>query len=189
MIDNSFIYESLLDNPTLCDDIIDYHKNSDRKSPGMTGNKQIDLNIKNSVDCKLNYNLKLLDRYLISLQKVVNEYVEKYPMCNYYTQWGITQEIMVQFYPPNAGYFAWHTERASFEEPFSSRHLVFMTYLNDVDDGGETEFYHQNLKVNPKKGKTLIWPADWTYTHRGITSKTQEKYIVTGWFNFYKKSR
>jgi hypothetical protein len=65
-----------------------------------------------------------------------------------------------------------------------SRHLVFMTYLNDVTDGGETEFFYQKLKVKPEKGLTLIWGADWTFTHRGITSPTQTKYIVTGWFNY-----
>jgi hypothetical protein len=61
-----------------------------------------------------------------------------------------------------------------------------MTYLNDVYNGGETEFYHQQLKVKPQKGLTLIWPADWTYTHRGIVAPDEEKIIVTGWWNFIK---
>jgi len=30
-------------------------------------------------------------------------------------------------------------------------------------------------------GKVIIFPADWTFTHRGIVSKTQTKYIITGW--------
>ena len=58
-----------------------------------------------------------------------------------------------------------------------------MTYLNDVKDGG-TEFLHQNITTPAKKGLTLIWPAFWTHTHRGVISKTKEKYIVTGWINF-----
>jgi hypothetical protein len=58
-----------------------------------------------------------------------------------------------------------------------------MTYLNDVEIGGETEFFHQKLKIRPEKGLTLIWPADWTFTHIGITSP-EEKFIVTGWFNY-----
>jgi hypothetical protein len=62
-----------------------------------------------------------------------------------------------------------------------------MTYLNDVNDGGETHFYHQELKVQPRKGLTLIWPADWTYTHRGIASPTEDKYIVTGWYSYHTK--
>ena len=62
------------------------------------------------------------------------------------------------------------------------RSLVFMTYLNDVEDGG-TEFLYQNLTIPAKKGLTLIWPAFFTHTHKGQISKTKEKYIVTGWFN------
>jgi hypothetical protein len=90
-----------------------------------------------------------------------------------------------RYYPPSGGYKTYHTERTGRGEPEGSRHLVFMTYLNDVDDGGGTEFYHQGpLVVQPKKGLTLIWPADWTFTHRGVPSPTQEKAIVTGWFNF-----
>ena len=63
-----------------------------------------------------------------------------------------------------------------------------MTYLNDVIDRGETEFFHQKIKVKPKKGLTLIWPVDWTFYHRGIPSPTQEKYIITGWYCFTSES-
>ena len=59
-----------------------------------------------------------------------------------------------------------------------------MTYLNTVNDGGETEFIYQKLKVKPETGLTLIWGADWTFTHRGITSKTETKYITTGWYSY-----
>ena len=31
---------------------------------------------------------------------------------------------------------------------------------------------------------TLIWGSDWTFTHRGITSKTETKYIATGWLDY-----
>lgn len=59
-----------------------------------------------------------------------------------------------------------------------------MTYLNDVTDEGGTQFLHQNVTVQPRKGLTVVWPADWTFFHRGIPSPTQEKRIITGWFNF-----
>ena len=64
------------------------------------------------------------------------------------------------------------------------RHLVFQTYLNTVEDGGETEFIYQQYKCKAVKGKTLIWPADWTHSHRGIISPTEDKYIITGWYTF-----
>jgi hypothetical protein len=56
--------------------------------------------------------------------------------------------------------------------------------LNDVHDAGETEFLLQKVKAKPTKGLSLIWPSDWTHTHRGIVSPTEEKYIITGWFDF-----
>ena len=66
------------------------------------------------------------------------------------------------------------------------QHLVFMTYLNDVKKGGETEWYYQKLKVKPKKGLTVIWGADWTFVHKGHTTFNEDKYIITGWFEFKK---
>ena len=48
----------------------------------------------------------------------------------------------------------------------------------------QTEWYYQKKKIQPKKGLSVIWPPDFTHTHRGIPSPTQEKYIVTGWWNF-----
>jgi hypothetical protein len=62
-----------------------------------------------------------------------------------------------------------------------------MTYLNNVTDGGETEWYHQDLKIQPQKGLTVIWPADWCFVHRGNITPTQDKYIITGWFNYTEK--
>ena len=56
-----------------------------------------------------------------------------------------------------------------------------MTYLNDVTDGG-TEFKYQNITAPAKKGLTLIWPSDWTYTHKGGGPKDGYKFIATGWY-------
>ena len=58
-----------------------------------------------------------------------------------------------------------------------------MTYLNDIPNGGGTEFkFYPDFKVNAKKGLSLMWPTDFTHTHRGVVSE-YEKYIVTGWIN------
>jgi len=40
------------------------------------------------------------------------------------------------------------------------------------------------IKIKPKKGLTVIWPAEWMFTHRGIASMKEVKYIVTGWYSF-----
>ena len=40
------------------------------------------------------------------------------------------------------------------------------------------------IKVKPEKGKTLIWPAEWTHAHTGSILKSGKKYIITGWMHF-----
>ena len=59
------------------------------------------------------------------------------------------------------------------------RILVYMTYLNDCEGG--TRFLYQGLDVIPKKGKTIIWPAGFTHTHKGVIDHNYEKWIATGW--------
>jgi len=176
---DNFICGWYLEDTSICDKIIEWHKVTPDK-----GNALVDKDIKDSIDCRLQCNMQLAEEYVPLLQSCLLEYIKKYKWCDKYSPFTITDGINVQYYKPTAGYHAWHTERYMANYPAVSRHLVFMTYLNNVDDGGETEFYHQQLKVKPEKGLTLIWPADWTFTHRGITSLTEEKYIVTGWYNF-----
>jgi hypothetical protein len=192
---NNFILQEYLQDLSICDDLIKIHKLSKNKTSGSVGlNKRIvDPSKKLSTDVGFNPNEILqnitLKKYFDELHNIANLYIEKYPMCDKYSPWGIDEVFNIQHYKPNEGYFIWHTERTSSVSKNCNRHLVFMTYLNDVYNQGETEFYHQKLKVQPKKGLTLIWPADWTHTHRGITSPTEEKYIITGWFNFTSYDR
>lgn len=181
----NFIGAWIIDDISVCDDLIKYHKNSNLKTIGRTSNGVVPT-VKMSVDVPVSINSdnQVVDRYLKELEKVCNNYIERYKLCDDYSSWRIVEDFNIQHYKPNEAYFGWHTERTSGSEPYSKRHLAFMTYLNDVDDKGETEFYYQKLKVKPKKGLTLIWPVDWTHTHRGVTSKTQDKYIITGWYSF-----
>ena len=62
------------------------------------------------------------------------------------------------------------------------RVLTFLFYLNDVEEGGETVIGN-DIKIKPKAGSLLIFPACWTYPHRGETPLSSDKYIITGWLN------
>ena len=66
----------------------------------------------------------------------------------------------------------------------ASRTLVFTIYLNDVEEGGETEFLHQSVRVKPETGRIVIWPAGFPYVHRGNPPISGEKYILTSWMLF-----
>jgi len=88
----------------------------------------------------------------------------------------------VQHYEPGKYYSRWHPETHGPEDNKFLRAFVFMTYLNTVQEGGETEFLYQKIKVKPKRGLTLVWPAGITHIHRGCPAPVEEKMIVTGWF-------
>lgn len=80
------------------------------------------------------------------------------------------------------GYHIWHFESDIREH--SQRLLTWMIYLNDVHEGGETEFLYQHMRVKPEQGTLVIWPAAFTHAHRGNPPLSNEKYIVTGWTEF-----
>jgi hypothetical protein len=187
----NFIGGWFLEDLSICDRIIDYYSNSKHIERGQSYTIEhpegiLDTSVKDSFDCKLERNTDLFREYAaVQLQKVTEMYVNKFPMCDAYQRWGIVEGINIQKYMPGGAYHQWHTERGASNAPANNRHIVFMTYLNDVSDGGETEFFHQQVKVKPQKGLTLYWPSDWTYTHRGVPSITEEKFIITGWYSFY----
>ena len=81
---------------------------------------------------------------------------------------------------PTEGYHVWHIEHGKgFDnEP---RAFVFSIYLNDIEDGGETEFLHFSKRVKPKTGRIVIWPAGFPYLHRGNPPLSGTKYILTSW--------
>ena len=90
--------------------------------------------------------------------------------------------IKIQKTNIGGGYHMWHCENS--QRQVSTRILAWMLYLNDVEDGGETEFLYQCTRIKPKQGTLLIWPAGFTHTHRGNPPLSNEKYIITGWLEF-----
>ena len=88
----------------------------------------------------------------------------------------------LQKYEPGQTYKEYHCERTGLDT--SGRMAVWMIYLNDINDGGWTEFYYYNHFEEPKAGKLLIWPSDFTHFHRGLPAFTETKYILTGVYTF-----
>jgi hypothetical protein len=88
--------------------------------------------------------------------------------------------LKIQKTLPTEGYHVWHVEHGKGfrNEP---RAFVFSIYLNDVEEGGETEFLHFSKRVKPKTGRIVIWPAAFPYIHRGNPPLLGEKYILTSW--------
>ena len=177
----------------ICDDLIKYFdEHPDRQLRGTILN-EIDVLIeddsrKKSMDIGFNIlqdeeDSRVMSEYLMYLNLFIREYEHKYNRAGLIAEYNITEGINLQKYEPGEGYKNWHCERNGLKD--QTRCLVFMTYLNDVENGG-TEFMYQKITSPAKKGLTMIWPSDWTHTHRGQISQTHKKYILTGWLNYTK---
>jgi len=58
----------------------------------------------------------------------------------------------------------------------AKRFLSLFWYLNDVEEGGETKF--DELTIEPKQGRLLIFPPLWCFPHSGEPTISDDKYLV-----------
>jgi hypothetical protein len=181
---NNFVDGFYMKDNTICDSLINFFEESSEKKPGVFGSQVANHKVKKSIDLgiyKDNVDIRVKS-YMDALSFLIQDYISKYTFLDYQNKWCLFPKFNIQKYDPSGGYFNWHFERDAFDNCF--RNVVFMTYLNDVTEGGETEWLYQNMKIKPEKGLTVFWPTDFTHTHRGIVSNTQTKYIATGWYHY-----
>ena len=107
-----------------------------------------------------------------------NQYITKYDLTQTTTH-TLDGYVKIQKTVPGQGYHVWHWEQDSVQH--GHRLLLVMLYLNDVEEGGETEFLYQGIRVKPKQGSIMICPGSFTHTHRGNPPLTGEKYVMNTW--------
>ena len=148
------------------------------------GKEKVDKDAKDSFELSIGVgnNDEPFREYRQTIQDLIRLYCKKYEEMDNTAYFGIGEKYNLQKYPIGGGFKVWHCEN-DFKSFNYDRCLVFMTYLNDVEDGG-TSFKYQNINMPAKKGLTVLWPAYWTHTHKGVISFTKEKYIATGWLNY-----
>jgi hypothetical protein len=86
------------------------------------------------------------------------------------------------------GYHHFHSEVMPLPDGGEALHrvLFFQVYLNDVDEGGETEFLFQRRVVRARRGRLLVAPAGFTHTHKGHVPRSGDKLILTSWVMFQR---
>lgn len=92
--------------------------------------------------------------------------------------------INAQKYDKGQGnYQYWHSEIFPQQGNNDALHrvLLFLIYLNDVEEGGETDFFYQERSIKPKSGSMVIAPCGFTHTHRGNVPQSNDKYVLTSW--------
>ena len=120
---------------------------------------------------------ELFTDYSFHMNKAVEDYCFRYGITNAM----VNYEYKMHRVQKAQGFHVYHSERSKYQS--ASRLLVYMTYLKCPDEGGETEFLEQCLRIKPEKGTTLIWPPAFTHMHRGNTVLKGEKIYITGWWD------
>ena len=87
------------------------------------------------------------------------------------------------FFHTELGYWKREKERGG------QRSWTAMVYLNDVEEGGETEFPLLEMAITPKQGAVLIWnnahpdgTPNKNTLHAALPVIKGRKYVVTKWF-------
>ena len=182
-----FIGSWNIENDNLCKEIIHlFEENKNLQKAGVTDSGK-DPKVKKTTDMTITPNdlkdikFKCLNSHIKELYKCFIDYQNQWPFMKDLIQNFDIGAFNIQKYSPGDHFAKIHTERFNIQ----TLHRVFawMTYLNDVEDGGKTNFTHFDIKIKPKIGKTLIWPAEWTHAHSGELLNSGVKYIVTGWMN------
>ena len=165
------------------DELIEYwNNNKTNAEDGRVGNGKLDEKVKKSLEIMIAPEDLTNLLYKDELLKCLKQYTSKYKFADDVEFYGINHRPKIQYYDKGWGFYKWHIENDG-NPNVINRHLVFSTYLNDVENGG-TQFLYQDYVTKAKKGSTIIFPAGWTHAHKGQISENQEKYIITGWFNF-----
>jgi hypothetical protein len=186
---NNFVGSGFI-KPETCDALVQLYEQSPVKTPGGVSegdNTVINKSMKDNTEVFLQTTEPALSPYIKELSTVIDKYKKKYVYStDQQSSWSLNQNIKIQKYLPGQSYHFWHFEKTGVKT-YITRHLAFSTFLNHIKDTGAcggTEFYYQKLKMKPKKGLTIIFPAEWTHTHRGIVSHKDTKYLLTGWFTY-----
>ena len=175
-------------NYELCKEIISFfEENKTLQKTGVlvsgrdfTKKKTTDITVKPS-DLK-DDKYKCFNNYIGELYKCFIDYQHQWPFMKRMIKDVDIGSFNIQKYSKGDHFSQIHTERSNLQN--SNRLFAWMTYLNNVEDGGTTNFSHYNIKIKPEIGKTLIWPAEWTHAHAGEILNSGKKYIITGWMHF-----
>jgi len=181
--------------PEFCKHVIDVFENETKIYEGKVSGGVVIPHIKKTMDYHIHWSKEKDDNWLQIEKKLFEELQPKlllyiknldasrlpnnmFEIINTLTDKG----FLVHRYIAKNGKYMYHHDGLNEWETQSSRVLTFLWYLNDVSEGGETEFFG-NYKIKPEAGKLVFFPANWCFPHCGCMPISSNKYIITGWLS------
>jgi 2OG-Fe(II) oxygenase superfamily len=184
---DSIFYVKELISRDLCHRCIEFYQHDRRKHSGYTtsasGERQLEAEVKVSTDLGVETD-GIWTPVFVALHSAVTTVIQSIAAQFPALQASPLQctGYKIQHYKKNEGHFKWHFDAVG---PGGwERQLAVIIYLNSVEDGGETCFYRQDLKIKPVAGDALFFPPFWTHMHCGEIPRSGDKYIISSFIRF-----
>jgi len=176
------VFENAIDK-SACDDIIklfDTYKDKQNRVENNQSPNFTQFNITQNKDLHPE-----LHQYLVkSAQAAISTYKDMVSDSKFWPfEYGFEQ-FRIKMYNKGKDQFREHVDSITLES--NKRFLAFFWYLNDVSEGGETEFTNLGIKVKPSKGKLVMFPPYWLYPHIGHIPLSNDKYLLSSYLHIVK---
>lgn len=179
--DYCVVKDDMLD-PLVCDTLIDVFRQNTHLHERYDNNKK-----PNFTQLNFTKNKTLapdIHDYLVYAGKgILGLYKKQVPESSYWPNKVVFEDFRIKHYASNGrDEFDMHVDAIS--ESTAKRYLVFFWYLNDVEEGGTTEFPQLNVIVQPKKARCLMFPPMWLFPHRGAPVTKGEKFLLSSYLHY-----
>lgn len=165
----------------MCDKIIKAFHDTDKKQTGTVGRFGQDVvnqELKISTDWPIDHENQISKDIYPYILHCIGSVSKQFPHLQTFPPFSLTQLVM-QEKKKNIGFFGPHID-VEIGNKEHERMMAIIIYLNDVEEGGETQFYTPlEYGIKPQKGKILVFPSTWRYLHAGVPSTSNDKYILT----------
>ena len=128
--------------------------------------------------------LELFKEYIQHYKKECKIFNKQWP-----TKYGFEAVRMKRYLENDYDRFDSHVDVLDYHS--ARRFLAFFVYVNDVDEGGETEFLNLYkpgtyipFKIKPQRGRLLMFPPTWQYYHAGLKPISGMKYLLHSYLHY-----
>jgi len=184
-------------SPEMCDNIINlFEEKKEHHYIGVLGggySNNLNKNIKDTIDLNIlehfhdnKIGQNIINNLCIELIEKINKYYLHLDPSNEIFRFDVIHKnksfytFLYHKYLKGEGKFTYHNDFNIDDKGNKYRILNYLWYLNDVSEGGETEFFG-DYKVKPEKGKMVIFPSEWLFPHCGKIPISGDKHVITGW--------
>ena len=164
------VYDDII-TPELCDSLVNFFENNIQKS----------FQSKTEHRCFQELSLRDFPQHREDAHELFKSFVEQYQKDNNinYHCWPYSYELentrFKKYLPNTNDRFEIHADAT--ERETATRFLAFFIYLTD-NESGHTSFPNRDIKIQPKKGRLLMFPPNFCYPHIGEKVTDKPKYIL-----------